>query len=58
MLKRMILAGLLAATALPTLASDVSSDKAALSQSSTTATASTKDSAKHDCACACHGHKA
>lgn len=50
MLKRIFLAGLLAASAVPALASDASLDKAV--QSATTAAAPKADSpAKHDCAC-------
>lgn len=58
MLKRMILAGLLAATAAPVLASDASYDnKAASAQSSMTSAASKTDgTSKHDCSCECQKH--
>ena len=59
MLKRMILAGLLAATAVPVLASDASYDvKAASMQSSTASTVSKTDATpKHDCSCEHHKHQ-
>jgi hypothetical protein len=56
MMKRMILAGLIAATAVPVLASDASLDKAAPTQDSTTAKVSKTDApSKHDCSCS-HMH--
>ena len=56
MMKRMILAGLIAATAVPVLASTASFDKAASTQDSTPATVSKTDGAqKHDCSCS-HMH--
>ena len=52
MMKRMILAGMLAATAVPVLASDASYDvKAASMQSATASTVSKTDIPKHDCSC-------
>ena len=52
MMKRMILAGLIAATAVPVLASEASFDKAASTQDSASATVSKTDGAKkHDCSC-------
>jgi hypothetical protein len=56
MMKRMILAGLIAATAVPVLASTASFDKAASTQDSTSAQVSKSDAApKHDCSCS-HMH--
>jgi hypothetical protein len=52
MMKRMILAGLIAATAVPVLASDASFDKAAPTRDSTSVKVSKADGAsKHDCSC-------
>jgi hypothetical protein len=57
MLKRMILAGLLASTAVPVLASQASYETNAPSvQSATTTTASTPAAPKHDCSCECNKH--
>lgn len=60
MLKRMILAGLLAAMAAPALASDASYDnKAAATQASPSAAAAKTDSAPTPAsACACQKHRA
>lgn len=57
MLKRMILAGLLAATAAPVLASDASFDKAAAPAQTATATPAPKTDAA-TARCGCHKHQA
>jgi hypothetical protein len=57
MMKRMILAGMLAATAVPVLASDASYDMNAAAKQSATASAASKTDGtmKHNCAC-CQKH--
>lgn len=59
MLKRTILAGLLAAMAMPVLASDASYDlKAAAGQNSAATTSAHPDSPKPGCSCECQKHRA
>ena len=58
MMKRMILAGLLVATAVPVLASDASYDMNAAAKQSATASAASKTDGpmKHNCSCSQKHH--